>query len=769
MPYTPPSARSPASSPEASRRPSLQTTSRPSLPRSASYLTRQPRRTNSWSEKSPEQTATDNALLNAYHPPSTPPNIMSQTTPPGTSEDLQSLISGVVRQSPPPVTDGRSMPKGAIISPPDSSNSSSDEAEEPERGRTLEKQMVALQEAISQIPQHRSMSPPRTGLIDMPLSPPSTTALSSEGMHHCFSTGSLLGLGGGNRRRSHVKSNTEPKIIYSKSLDASLTESEEDSDVDIRKKPVMVRKKSGELVRPALRPSSRKRPSSMPGTPTFGKNVHFDSCLEQVRHFCDVDRPSAVSAGSSPVDTYDTDDEFPFEASKRSPPCEWELVLSNFPGLTESRKSSSVRMERVWLSADQKSLLGSVIVSNLAFQKIVTCRFTLDYWKTTSEVAAEYSHEVRPRESPIGQDRFTFSIKLADTANLENKTLYFCIRYNVNGQELWDNNNHANFQVDFKKKHLPQNGKRGFQGASFRLANSLPRSNRRGTPPSSRKGSNSGTLDDFRQDGKADRESIHEVLGEAGSTSGLRLKGVKSTPSIASDNLSKGLGSPSGQAFSNRYDFGASLSAAKQAAKGSSPMNSPTIEREVEGLYMKPNRRGEAANAAKMRMNASTTTPTKPSVPQKPSAPNSVVPAPYASAIASSSYEEILNKYCFFGSKQGSPEMKDGMDVFQGSDSQRSHPSKDKIGADSSRDASGSRSTSSTNSSSNNSPECHHEPTAQHHSLFPVGSGQYVYGGPLAMSSSPLHTPTGQPGSRSSSPVSLGNGFAPLTVTTIRG
>ncbi len=132
----------------------------------------------------------------------------------------------------------------------------------------------------------------------------------------------------------------------------------------------------------------------MPGTPTFSKAVHFDSHLEHVRHFLQVDRPLAVSAGSSPVDNYDSEGEYPFNADERQagrlPPFEWELVITNFPVDTPARKAQPVRLERVWLSNDQKCLIGSVIVTNLAFQKYVTCRFTLDYWKTTSEIGAEY-------------------------------------------------------------------------------------------------------------------------------------------------------------------------------------------------------------------------------------------------------------------------------------------------------------------------------------------------------------------------------------------
>ncbi|KAF4947004.1 hypothetical protein FSARC_14064 [Fusarium sarcochroum] len=623
MPYTPPSNRSPASSasssPAASRRSSLQSSSRPSLPRSASYLTKH-RRTPSASGLSDGSTGT--------------------LTPQGTSEDLKSMGTAVpssVRQSPPPVTDDRTMPMGAIISPPDSASSGSDEEEQgPEiRGRKLDK---ALRDAVSQIPMQRSSSPERTQLQHQD----STEHLQlrrKDGVHLSFSTSALgnLDLAKG-RKMGHVRSATEPNAGLVKSDDNLGSASEEETDEDLLKKPQMVRKKSGELVRPALRPSSRRRPSSMPGTPIFSKAVHFDSHLEHVRHFLQVDRPLAVSAGSSPIDSYESDTEYPFPGNgkqttaARTPPFEWEILTTNFPHDSVSRKSLPVRLEKLWLSSDQKTLLGSVAVANIAFSKAVTCRFTLDYWKTTSEVAADYSHEIRPRETPLGHDRFTFSIKLADTANLESKTLFLCVRYTVNGTEYWDNNASSNFQVDFRKKHLPMNGKNNFQGAGSRPANGLPRSSRRTSSANvPRPKSMPVGFGEFGDDAKLSFDQpIHEYLGETENTAGgLRLKS-KSAGNLASDNLSKDFGSPSGLAFSNRYDFGASLSAAVQAAKDKE------TAQDSDGLYMKANIR--------------TPKPTL-TVPEPTKNTKSQTTAPGASSpnstISSSSYEELVNKYCF--------------------------------------------------------------------------------------------------------------------------
>ncbi|KAK2000851.1 hypothetical protein LX36DRAFT_738511 [Colletotrichum falcatum] len=721
MPYTPPSqSRSPASSapssPDISRRSSFQSSPRPSLPRSASYLTKH-RRTPAAATDAPSNTSSD------------------QPTPPGTSDDLKGLAtSSSVRQSPPPLTDERGMPKGAIISPPDSGSEEEDAAE---RGRQIEN-LKELQEAISQIPVKREASPTRSKLEQPALALITKEDLPKEGLPTSFSTSSLDALAKTvARRATHIRSSTEPRIVYEP---VSATGSESDSDGNNRtdSKPPMVRKKSGELVRPALRPASaRRRPSSMPGTPTFSKAVHFDSHLEHVRHFLQVDRPLAVSAGSSPVDNYDSDTEYPFPGDERrgarTPPFEWEIVMANQPVDTPIRKSLPVRLERVWLSPDQKNLLGSVAVANLAFQKFVTCRFTLDYWKTTSEVAAEYSHEIRPHDGPVSQDRFAFTIKLSDLANLETKTLFFCIKYSVNGQDFWDNNNGTNFQVDFRKKYLPQNGKRGLQGAASRPA--LPRSNRRSGPAASapRPKSMPVGFDDFPNQSKLNFEQpIHEYLGESGPT-GLRLKVNKSTGNLASDNLPSRLSAPSGQAFANRYDFGASLTAAVQAAK-----DTTVKDRNPDGLYMKSHRKIQVP--ADQPQLPQQTKPAPVPVRSAPAAPKAAVrptvpgtDSPNA-ILASSSYEELVNKYCFFGSKQSSPQIKDGTmrsGKFDGPD-----------------DGVATRASNSTSSSSNGSPSMSHQAQhagpAQHHAFHIPDSNPYFYHHPLgAYGASPASSPLG--------------------------
>lgn len=631
------------------------------------------------------------------------------------------VASTGVRQSPPPITGDRGMPNGAIMSPPDSA---SDDDDLPEvRGRQIEN-LKELHDAISQIPQQRARVPTHNGAGtrkapdagDLLVLPAQANTL-AEGMHHSFSTGSLGDLqAGGHRRFTHTRSATQPHISITNG--SSVTGSEEDSDED-RLKPQMVRKKSGELVRPALRAASRRRPSSMPGTPTFSKAVHFDSHLEHVRHFLQVDRPLAVSAGSSPVDNYESDTEYPFSGEeRRTPPFEWEITMTNFPVETPVRKAQPVRLERVWLSNDQKSLVGSIAVANLAFNKLVVCRFTLDYWKTTSEVAGEYVGEIHPVDTPHSQDRFNFTIKLSDLANLEAKTLYFCIRYTVNGQEHWDNNNGTNFQVDFRKKMLPANGKRGTFGAASRPFNGLPKSNRR----LSRSKQGSTAADEFGDGVKPDTKSIEDYIGESGST-GVRLKGVRSSGDLPSDNLSSGLSGPSGQ-FALRYDFGQSLSRARQGTKNDAPRRS-------DGLYMKPNKK-----AAPIAVNTNTENQTRQRPPvqvDSTSAPAVASPAdsPAADLLSSATYEEIVNKWCFYESKPkvppSRPQFRTG---FQGFDDAGS-------------------STASYEGSPVQTGNYHHSHnTTQHHSLHPQDAASlFSHGSIFTLGASPAESPLEQTGS----------------------
>ena len=536
-------------------------------------------------------------------------------------------------------------------SPSSSPESSSDDESNARRGRDREVggSLAELQAAIRTIEQHREGSPippeekDKDGISrDVP-DTCSAPSANTDGVDPESSP--TLPLSESARKISHSRSSTNvcafldlPQNKFDSPARSS-SDNETDEIEDLGVKPSLIRKKSGELVRPALRASSTgRRPSSMPGTPTYSKAVHFhDNSLEHVRHFLQVDRPIAVSAGSSPVEIFDDEMEFPLgnhDIRATSPTYDWEIRLPNFPRDTPYRSPWPVRTEKVYLSPDTRVLMGNVAVRNLAFHKLVVARFTLDYWKTTSEVVAEYNNDVRKKETNDGYDRFTFNIKLDDQANLENKTLFFCVRYNVRGQEHWDNNNATNYQVDFSKKFNPQDGKQSIQPNSTRPLNVGSRSKSPQQRPRSMP-----CFDDFSsQQAPYDFSSFPQPNAVVGD-SRIRLRNQPSRE-ILPDAPAKPKPAFNQQAFGNRYDFGASLSAAIQAANGCVPKASnattePAPVHKAQGAADA----GKSFNGGHQGGMSQTNAP-------KPVALTTEKPA-----LQSPSYHELLDKYCFVRSR----------------------------------------------------------------------------------------------------------------------
>jgi hypothetical protein len=593
---------------------------------------------------------------------------------------------GSLRQSPPPVNN-MLIPTGATISPPDSSHNSSDEEEalaarRGREGRQIEN-LEELHAAIRIIEQRKESSPNRKGDERRKVQMAGDLIIPQvNGREHdenlTSADSSRPPLSREARKISHSRSSTDSNIVFDQAHQMqspvqmrreSTTDEEDESDeASGSRRPAMVRKKSGELVRPALRPSySKRRPSSMPGTPTYSKAVHFDSHLEHVRHFLQVDRPLAVSAGSSPVEAYESEAEFPFGSDESGRPrkqgYEWEIRVANFPAETEDRKHLPIRVERVFLSADNKNLIGAIAVQNLSFQKLVVARFTLDYWKTTSEVVADFNNDVRKNYTD-GCDRFSFNIKLADQANLENKTLFFCVKYETNGQVYWDSNNSVNYQVDFTKKPKAQKSKNTSPGLGARPLNALPRSGR--TPPATagaRPTSMPVSFDDFATGfdnfGTFGQSSPSILMGD----SPIKLKSPRARQHITPEAPIR-RAKPNAQAFGNRYDFGASLNAAIQ--------NASTILGEQSGLPARPDTKqssrvvpavaakGAVASAKHLENGVKL-----PSVGQVSSAltagPVSSKPSALVSekpSLQSQSYQELVDKYCFVGTQKKGEDVK---------------------------------------------------------------------------------------------------------------
>ncbi|ODQ78587.1 carbohydrate-binding module family 21 protein [Babjeviella inositovora NRRL Y-12698] len=246
-------------------------------------------------------------------------------------------------------------------------------------------------------------------------------------------------------------------------LEASMSDNDEDEDN--RRRPYgLVRKKSGELVKPSL----RARPLSLPATPTY-KQVHFGTAPD-VRYFNKKDRPLAVSASNSPdligadgsrrslrllrKAFNDIDDDSDYEYDDRSESdldsdidlaseasssdtltpvkklqgpnsTRWEIELSNFPAVNVDAKLADsgmfVFLERIFISADKTYLTGHVAVRNLAYHKWVNARYTSDDWRTVIEVSAEFVPDIPRAMRKAGFERFVFKLPLVTLFNNKKK------------------------------------------------------------------------------------------------------------------------------------------------------------------------------------------------------------------------------------------------------------------------------------------------------------------------------------------------------------
>ncbi|KAH9911680.1 putative phosphatase regulatory subunit-domain-containing protein [Epithele typhae] len=192
---------------------------------------------------------------------------------------------------------------------------------------------------------------------------------------------------------------------------------------------------------------------SEPATPSTSKSVHFDAKLEHVKLFLAEQKPLAISREGSPTDTSASESDFPGSIYGKKGKDESTLTMrvTNMPVVP--RADADLALEGLTLDADNAQLVGRIRVRNIAFEKWVAVRFTVDDWQTTSEVTAKYLDSI-----PGGVfDRFSFTIRLGDMlARIEEKKMFFAIRYNVLGREVWDNNAGANYHVVFSKLARPR-------------------------------------------------------------------------------------------------------------------------------------------------------------------------------------------------------------------------------------------------------------------------------------------------------------------------
>ncbi|XP_053126521.1 protein phosphatase 1 regulatory subunit 3E-like [Hemicordylus capensis] len=223
-----------------------------------------------------------------------------------------------------------------------------------------------------------------------------------------------------------------------------------------------------------LRPALQQSPSRRK-TVRFADSLGLE--LTAVRHFCQADVPQVPSppppqplaasprgggaAAAAAADLLKT----------RKPPAlgELEPVLFGPPapvleplfppqpgsaaGFLERVRQQKVKLE--WVRPEAAALRGAVRVLNVAYEKAVSVRYTLNRWASCNEVPASYL----PLPPPVaGQggltDRFAFHLPVGAGTTL----LEFAVRYRVADTEYWDNNDGNNYKLRGRQRPAASSG-----------------------------------------------------------------------------------------------------------------------------------------------------------------------------------------------------------------------------------------------------------------------------------------------------------------------
>ncbi|XP_030069905.1 protein phosphatase 1 regulatory subunit 3D [Microcaecilia unicolor] len=99
-----------------------------------------------------------------------------------------------------------------------------------------------------------------------------------------------------------------------------------------------------------------------------------------------------------------------------------------------------ISLERV-LSSQELGVAGTVRVLNVAFHKTVAVRYTVSEWRSQQEARAVW------QSGGAASDLFAFCLPVPPFLLQPGSALRFAVRYQVGGEEYWDNNDGQNYSL----------------------------------------------------------------------------------------------------------------------------------------------------------------------------------------------------------------------------------------------------------------------------------------------------------------------------------
>lgn len=115
------------------------------------------------------------------------------------------------------------------------------------------------------------------------------------------------------------------------------------------------------------------------------------------------------------------------------------------PDFSSRLQEQQVCLERV--TSSDLGLSGTIQVLNVAFEKQVSVRYTFNEWESLHEVYAHWNQSIPEKNGQDQVDVFTFFLPVPPFLLQLSTLVQFAARYQVNGQEYWDNNRGKNYTL----------------------------------------------------------------------------------------------------------------------------------------------------------------------------------------------------------------------------------------------------------------------------------------------------------------------------------
>ena len=127
------------------------------------------------------------------------------------------------------------------------------------------------------------------------------------------------------------------------------------------------------------------------------------------------------------------------------------LVKLSDASASHLAREKKVILERAQLMCDADVCTGLVRVQNIAYEKHVVVRYTLNDWESFSDLNAEWEESVWENDR-LETDKFRFSIPLPTGART--LRVRFAVSYDVAGINFWDNNETMNYELEAKRSWI---------------------------------------------------------------------------------------------------------------------------------------------------------------------------------------------------------------------------------------------------------------------------------------------------------------------------